>query len=144
MDLDKIRKHQAAKGMTPAAPHKPPKPKQKEKPPQKQQKKKKKTRKPLPTPEEHDARLGKKPRLPNGAMYRVEWCEKSGMWAGFLRIWNPTGDCLEFRSEATGVFRLLHVLDEQYRTWLKESQLRKSAVETIAPEPASPTPSEPA
>lgn len=50
-------------------------------------------------------------RLPNGATFHVSFDAAKGEWSGTLTV----PDKGEVKSAATGVFRLLEMLDEQYR-----------------------------
>jgi hypothetical protein len=59
-------------------------------------------------------------RLPHGARFDVAWDAAKGQWSGTLSV--PTADdaarCDVFTAAASGVFKLLQVLDGKYRATL--------------------------
>ena len=59
-------------------------------------------------------------RLPNGSTFDVIYDSIQKKWCGTLNIFEPTiSNQLRFQGSASGVFRLLRELDQQYRDWLE-------------------------
>lgn len=58
-------------------------------------------------------------RLPDGSVFRVVYDAGSKAWSGLLNV-PQGGSSTDFRGTASGVFRLLQDLDNQYRTWHAE------------------------
>lgn len=77
-----------------------------------------------------EGRKPNRPRLPDGSNFRVVYDAAKERWVGRLVIGGP--DLQEppqapvFDAEASGVFALLTLLDDQYREWLSK-QPRKPA-----------------
>jgi hypothetical protein len=69
-------------------------------------------------------------RLPNGSTFGpLTYSAVTMEWKGVLRIPDPTseaGDWLEFTGKASAVFRLLSLLDSQWREWLAERGNKKT------------------
>jgi hypothetical protein len=56
-------------------------------------------------------------RLPDGSEFRVTYHAAAEHWVGTLTVTTPGGG-KAFEGEAGAVFRLLGLLDRQYRAWL--------------------------
>ena len=56
-------------------------------------------------------------RLPDGSEFRVTYAAAAERWVGTLTVTAPGGGKV-FEGEAGAVFRLLGLLDRQYRAWL--------------------------
>jgi hypothetical protein len=56
-------------------------------------------------------------RLPDGSEFHVTYHAAAEHWAGTLTVTTPEGGKV-FEGEAGTVFRLLGLLDKQYRDWL--------------------------
>ena len=56
-------------------------------------------------------------RLPDGSEFRVTYDAQAERWSGTLTVTTPGGG-KAFEGEAGAVFRLLGLLDRQYRAWL--------------------------
>jgi hypothetical protein len=56
-------------------------------------------------------------RLPDGSEFHVTYRAAAEHWAGTLTVTTPEGGQV-FEGEAGAVFRLLGLLDRQYRAWL--------------------------
>ncbi len=55
-------------------------------------------------------------RLPDGAVFKVHYDAGAENWGGVLTI----PGCPDFAGSHSGVFKLLRLLDEEYRKWLNE------------------------
>ena len=70
-----------------------------------------------PTPRKEKAVRPDVERLPDGSEFRVTYDATAVRWSGTLTVTTPEGGKV-FEGEAGGVFKLLSVLDGQYRDWL--------------------------
>ena len=68
-----------------------------------------------------------KSRLPDGSSFAVRYSALAVRWIGTLTVPRTGDDPKVFHGEASGVFKLLSVLDVQYRDWLayKASQTKE-------------------
>ena len=73
------------------------------------------------TPKANDRALMAKGRLPNGSSFTVAYDAEKMVWNGSLYV--KEADL--FHGQASGVFQLLHSLDDQYRAHLKAQEGQK-------------------
>lgn len=76
-----------------------------------------KAKKERKTPEQRDQQVEKKGRLPDRSRFDVQWDATAKKWSGSLVIETATGPKV-FSGKNSGVFLLLHKLDDQYREWV--------------------------
>jgi hypothetical protein len=77
-----------------------------------------------PTDCEVRRRFRRVPRLPDGARFAARYDEAAQRWTGSLTIprpGHPSGD-LVLQNFKSGVFRLLELLDENYRVYVREKE----------------------
>lgn len=89
----------------------------------------KKTRKNRSAISERDRRMEQNGRLPHGSSFSFWYNATEERWTGVLCISTPAkvpGELKEsFADSASGVFKLLTKLDNQYRSWLAEQEAGK-------------------
>jgi hypothetical protein len=71
------------------------------------------------TPKRQDKRLQKKGRLPHGSFFDVKWDATTMLWKGRLTMNIAPGSLQVFYGEHSGVFQLLHLLDDMYRAYVE-------------------------
>ena len=109
--LERMRQAQAAKRLAGGDPSPPPPPPLKAKVVYK-------------TPSEHEKRkrFRKVPRLPDGSKFAARYDAAAQRWTGTLTVprpGHPNGD-LVLHNFKSGIFRLLELLDANYRVYLAE------------------------
>ncbi len=80
--------------------------------------------------EKWQARTGEKKyddpgRLPDGSVFRVMYDAGAQLWSGLLNVPHDGGST-DFRGSHSGVFKLLRLLDDQYRKWAAENQAQQN------------------
>jgi hypothetical protein len=68
-------------------------------------------------------------RLPDCSHFSVTYNDEKKMWKGTLSIIGPNETFKTFEGEKSGVFRLLQLLDKQYRQW--EQRLKENSSSVI-------------
>lgn len=109
--LERMRQAQAAKRLAGGDPSPPPPPPLK-------------TKVVYKTPSDHEKRkrFRKVPRLPDGAKFAARYDAAAQRWTGSLTVprpGHPNGD-LVLQNFKSGIFRLLELLDQNYRVYLAE------------------------
>lgn len=72
------------------------------------------------TAPKHDKAMEDRGRLPDTSEFHVSYDAAKHLWSGKLIINMPKG--AEFSGESSGVFKLLAMLDKQYREWAKAQE----------------------
>lgn len=88
-------------------------------------------------PAAHDRQIEHKGRLPDGARYETRYCAVGERWTGTLTVPLADGRTESFSGQASGLFKLIHWLDDQYRLFLRQSSPAKVAPSPPAGETAS-------